>query len=134
MAARFDSPPTAAIPVAGSTTFTGGTPGSTLDIDRAVILISDALKSPSSRIVNLSFKKVAPPRPSLQNLQILIQQILAESFDGLAEIYVKDLQTNQELHFAVNKNEIIKPTCFYSREYDENSHHVFLFSNRQKNL
>ncbi|BCY18248.1 hypothetical protein hrd7_20970 [Leptolinea sp. HRD-7] len=114
IAARFDSPPTAAIPVAGSTTFTGGTPGSTLDIDRAVILISDALKSPSSRIVNLSFKKVAPPRPSLQNLQILIQQILAESFDGLAEIYVKDLQTNQELHFAVNKNEIIKPDVAFT--------------------
>jgi beta-lactamase class A len=111
---RFDSPPSAAIPVAGSTTFSGGASGSTLDIDRAVILISDALKSPNSRVINLSLKTVAPPRPSLQNLQILLQQILAADFDGLAEIYLLDLQTNQELHFAVNKNEIITPDVAFT--------------------
>ena len=106
--ARFDSPPSAAIPVAGSTNFSGGSSGTTLDIDRAVVLISDALKSPNNRVVNLSLKKISPPRPSFQNLQILLQQIIAEEFDGLAEIYLLDLQTNQELHFAVNKNEAIQ--------------------------
>jgi beta-lactamase class A len=108
IATRFDAPPSAAIPVAGSTNFSGGTSGMTLDVDRAVILIADALRSPSKRVVNLSLKKVAPPRPSFQNLQILLQQIISETFDGLAEVYLQDLQTNQELHFAVNKNEIIQ--------------------------
>ncbi len=108
VATRFDSPPSAAIPVAGSTNFSGGTAGMTLDVDRAVVLISDALKSPGSRVVNLSLKKVSPPRPSFQNLQILLQQIISESFNGLAEVYLQDLKTNQELHFAVDNNEIIK--------------------------
>ncbi|HEX7555528.1 MAG TPA: hypothetical protein VF338_02805, partial [Leptolinea sp.] len=111
---RFDSPPSAAIPVAGSTNFSGGTAGMTLDIDRAVILISDALRSPANRVVNLSLKKVSPPRPSFQNLQILLQQIISESFDGLAEIYIQDLQTNQELHFAVNKNVIVQPDVAFT--------------------
>lgn len=114
ISARFDTPPSAAIPMAGSTNFSGGTSGTTLDVDRAVILISDALRSPANRIVNLSLKTVAPPRPSLQNLQILLQQIIAESFDGLAEIYIHDLQTNQELHFAMNKNEIVQPNIAYT--------------------
>lgn len=111
---RFDLPPAAAVPVAGSTNFSGGSSGTTLDVDRAVVLISDALKSPNSRVVNLSLKKVTPPRPSLQNLQILLQQIIAADFDGLAEIYLMDLQTNQELHFAVNKNEIVKPDIAFT--------------------
>ncbi|NMB55598.1 MAG: hypothetical protein GYA15_12950 [Leptolinea sp.] len=114
IASRYDSPPSAAIPVAGSTNFSGGTPGTTLDIDRAVILIKDALQSPANRVVNLSLKKVAPPRPSFQNLQILLQQIITESFDGLAEVYLQDMQTNQELHFAVNKNETIKPDVAFT--------------------
>ncbi len=59
-------------------------------------------------MINLSLKEVTPPRPSLQNLQILLQQIIAENFDGLAEIYLQDVQTNQELHFAVNKNEAVQ--------------------------
>lgn len=114
IASRYDSPPSAAIPVAGSTNFSGGTSGLTLDVDRAVILIKDALRSPSNRVINLSLKKVAPPRPSFQNLQILIQQIIAESFNGLAEIYLQDLQTNQVLHFAVNNNEIIQPDIAFT--------------------
>jgi beta-lactamase class A len=114
ISARYDMPPSAAIPVAGSTNFSGGSSGTTLDIDRAVILISDALKSPSNRQINLSLKQVAPPRPSFQNLQILLQQILAENFDGLAEIYLKDLQSNQELHFAVNKNETFQPDVAFT--------------------
>jgi len=114
ISSRFDSPPSAALPVAGSTVFSGGSSGTTLDVDRAVVLISDALKSPNSRVVNLSLKKVSPPRPSLQNLQILLQQIIAKDFDGLAEIYLLDLQTNQEMHFAVNKNEVVLPNIAFT--------------------
>jgi beta-lactamase class A len=114
ISSRFDTPPSAAVPVAGSTNFSGGSPGTTLDVDRAVVLIADALKSPNSRRVNLSLTNVAPPRPSLQNLQILLQQILGEGFDGLAEIYLSDLQTNQELHFAINKNEVVQPDIAFT--------------------
>jgi beta-lactamase class A len=114
ISARFDSPPSAAIPVAGSTNFSGGSAGTTLDVDRAVVLISDALKSPNNRVISLSLKSVSPPRPSLQNLQILLQQILDQDFDGLAEIYILDLQTNQELHFAINKKEIMQPDVAFT--------------------
>lgn len=110
IASRYDQPPTAAQPVPGSTNFSSGSTGLTLDIDRAVTLISDALRSPVARVVNLSVVKVSPPRPSLQNLQILLQQVIdASGFDGLTEIYLMDLQNGQEMNFAYQNDQAITP-------------------------
>ena len=74
ISARYDEPPTPAQPVPGSTTFTAGTPGVILDIDRAVRLIEDTLRSPNNRTVVLSFQRSAAARPTMQNLEILLQQ------------------------------------------------------------
>lgn len=115
VAARYDQPPSAAVPVAGSTNFQTGSEGTVLDVDRAVTLINDALRSPSSRVVNLSYNKMAPPRPSMQNLEILLQQIIdMNEFDGLVEIYLLDLQTEQEIHFAYQNKERIKPDIAFT--------------------
>lgn len=101
IAARYDLPPTASLPVPGSVDFQPGTPGTTLDMDRAVILIEDALRSPTARVVNLSYSQVSPQRPSFQNLEVLLKQTLDLSgFDGLTEVYLLDLQTQQEINFA----------------------------------
>ena len=110
VAARYDQPPSAAQPVPGSTNFSAGNPGLTLDIDRAMILISDALRSPSARVVNLSVVSVDPPRPSFQNLQILLQQVIdASGFDGLTELYLMDLQNGQEINFAYQNGDHLTP-------------------------
>lgn len=101
IATRYDRDPEAAKPVPGSVNFNPGTPGSSLDIERAVVLISDALRSPGSRVVNLTYNRTTPPRPSIQNLQIMLQQVIDQSgFKGETEIYLFDLQTNEELDFA----------------------------------
>lgn len=110
IAARYDRPPSPASPVPGTTAFEPGQPGIVLDIDRAVILISDALRNPSNRVVNLSFNRVSPTRPVFQNVQVLLQQILTtRGYDGLAEIYLLDLQTGQEINFAYNDGQVIAP-------------------------
>ncbi len=112
---RYDRPPSAAMPVVGSTQFTAGEEGTVLDIDRAVTLIRDALWSSNSRVVNLSYNKVAPPRPSFQNLQILLQQIIDVSgFDGITEIYLRDLETNQEIHFAYQNKTLLQDDIAFS--------------------
>jgi beta-lactamase class A len=112
---RYDRPPSAALPVAGSTNFQIGQDGTLLDIDRAVTLIHDALWSSNSRVVNLTYNKVTPPRPSLQNLQILLQQIINVSgFDGLTELYLMDLQTNQEVHFAYQDKKTVQPDIAFT--------------------
>ncbi len=110
IAARYDQPPSPPLPIAGTVNFQRGDPGTTLDIERAVIQIEDALHSPTSRVIRLSFSSANPPRPTMQNLEILLRQIVDVSgFDGLTEIYLLDLQTSQELSFAYQRGESITP-------------------------
>ncbi len=111
ISARYDQPPTAALPVPGGTDFLPGQPGQTLDLDRAVLLLSDALRSPTSRSVALSVSRSVATRPTLDNLQILLKQIIQVSgFDGLISLYMVDLQTGQEIQFAINNNQEISVT------------------------
>jgi beta-lactamase class A len=108
IAARYDQPPTPAQPIPGSTTFTPGEPGKVLDIDRAVDLIEDTLRSPNNRTVALSFGRSVAARPTIDNLEILLKQIITTSgFDGVIGLYMLDLQTGQEIHFALNQGQAI---------------------------
>jgi beta-lactamase class A len=108
IATRYDEPPTPAEPIPGSTRFSPGLPGQTLDIERAVRLIEDALRSPSNRTVVLSFQRSAAARPTMQNLEILLQQnITVAGFDGVMGVYLLDLQNGQEVHFAMDKEKLI---------------------------
>jgi beta-lactamase class A len=115
IAAHYDQPPAAAQPVPGSTSFQPGKSGTVLDINRAVLLLEDALKSPSARIVNLSLNRVTPPRASFQNLQVLLKQVIDVSqFDGLVELYLLDLQNTQEIHFAYRQGKTLQPDVAFT--------------------
>ena len=103
---RYDQPPLAAMPVPGSVNFAPGQSGLTLDPDASVRLIEAALKSLARRDLDLPLKRTSPPRPSFNNLEILLKQTLdANVYDDLAGIYLLDLQTAQEIHFARQKGQ-----------------------------
>ena len=103
IATRYDQPAAAAQPIAGSVNFAEGQTGQELDINRATILIEDALRSPSNRVVSLSYTRTAPARPTMQNLEILLKQIIELSgFDGVINLYLSDLQNAQEIHFSLD--------------------------------
>jgi hypothetical protein len=108
IASRYDTPPTPAQPVPGGTSFLPGAAGQTLDLDRAVLIITNALRSPTNRSVALTLNETTAVRPTLENLAILLKQIVVTSdFDGLLGYYMVDLQTGQEIHFAIeNRQEI----------------------------
>ena len=106
VAARFDQPSAAPVPIPGRTDFPEGQPGLTLNADQAVTDISAALVSPTNRVVFLAYGEDAAPRPTIQNLEILLKQnIKLSGYEGLIEIYMKDLQTNQTIHFAYMADE-----------------------------
>jgi hypothetical protein len=61
-------------------------------------------------VVNLTYNRVQPDRPAFLNLQVMLQQVLAvNQFDGVAEIYLMDLASGQEINFAYNDGSIIAP-------------------------
>ena len=101
ISARYDQPPTPAQPIPGTASFTPGTPGQTIALDRAVALIENALHSPNQRSVVLASQSTAAGRPTLETLQILLKQLIDQSgFDGLVDLYFLDLQTQDKIHFA----------------------------------
>ncbi len=115
IASRYDQPPSEAVPVAGSVNFQTGSPGTTLDIDRAVSLVTNALSSPTGRIVNLSINKTNSSRPSFANLKILLGQIIdLDQYDGLVEMYILDLQSGRELRLAYNQNVSVEPDIAFT--------------------
>jgi len=106
VAVRYDKPPTAPVPSVGTVNFQPGIQGTSLDIDRTVALVENALRSTSQRVVELPLQRTQPPRPSFQNLEILLKQTIDLSeFDGLTGLYLIDLQTNEEIHFAYHLEE-----------------------------
>ena len=108
IAARYDEPPTPAQPIPGSTSFAPSIPGRVLDIPRAVRLLEDTLRSPNNRVVSLSFGQSTIARPTIDNLEILLKQIITTSgFDGVIGLYLLDLQTGQEIHFALDQGQEI---------------------------
>jgi len=112
---RYDQPAGVALPVPGSTNFEGGQAGTALDVERAIVLVGDALRSPTARVVTLSYNRLGPERPSAQNLQILLQQVVdVADFDGIVELYLYDLQTAQELHFAYQDGKNLTPDIAFT--------------------
>ncbi|KAF0108932.1 MAG: hypothetical protein FD147_2326 [Chloroflexi bacterium] len=115
IAARYDQAPEPFVPIPGSIYFQTGKPGTTLNIERSIDLITLALKSPTSRVVALSTEKSASARPSLDNLKILLAQIIdVNDFAGIVEIYMLDLQTGQDLQLAYQTGEQFKPDIAFS--------------------
>jgi beta-lactamase class A len=108
IAARYDSPPTPAQPVPGGTSFLPGSPGRVLDISRTIRLIEDTLRSPTNRTISLSINQNVAARPTRENLALLLKQIITTSgFDGVIGLYMLDLQSGQEIHFALNQEQEI---------------------------
>lgn len=108
ISARYDEPPTPPQPIPGGQSFLPGVPGTVLDIPRAVRLIEETLRSPTNRTVALSFQQSSAARPTIQNLEILLQQnITVANFDGVIGVYLFDLQNGQEIHFAMDQGQEI---------------------------
>jgi beta-lactamase class A len=101
IASRYDKPPSPAVPQPGTVNFAAGTYGTILDLDTAVLLIENAMESITNRSVNLPREQTSPPRPSLQNLQTLLEQTIeVNNFDGLVGFYMLNVTTLEEVHFA----------------------------------
>lgn len=117
VARRYDQPPIPARPAVGTVNFQPGVPGTTLDIDGSIRLIENALQSLTRRSVVLPLRRSDPPRPAFQNLKVLLQQTVDLSgFDGIAGVYLLDLQTAQELHFEYQQGEelVSQPDVAYT--------------------
>jgi beta-lactamase class A len=114
---RYDQGASAYEPVPGSVNFFSVNPGQTLDLDRSVALVSNALRSPTARSVNLVLVQGAVSRPSMQELRVLLQQIVdVNEFTGVVEIYMQDLNSGADLQVAYSNGEVLTPGIAFSAD------------------
>ncbi|HEX9011954.1 MAG TPA: serine hydrolase [Anaerolineaceae bacterium] len=107
---RYDIQPVPAAPIPARLDFTPGRRGTRLDEATALPLIEAALRSLTARTVELHALPVDPERPSLQNLQVLLEQILQTSgYQGLAEVSLADLKSGEHLDFAAQQGKSLPP-------------------------
>lgn len=105
---RYDKPPVAPAPVPGTVSFQPGEPGTSLDIGGSIAGIDRALRSVNNRQAVLLLQRDQPGRPAFRYLDYLLQQTVQTSgFDGIASVYLLDLQSAQEIHFAYRQGEML---------------------------
>ena len=115
IASRYDQVPASSIPIPGSINFQVGSPGLILDIEKSLPIVKRALQSASVRSASLVIEEVSPPRPSLDNLEVLLKQIIDRSnFDGLTEMFILDLEKREELNFAYERGISYDPGIVFS--------------------
>jgi beta-lactamase class A len=69
-------------------------------------LVENALYSLNRREVALPLERTDPARPPFQNLEVLLKQTIdLANFDGLASVYLLDLQTAREIHFGYQQGQ-----------------------------
>ena len=105
VAARYDQPATPPLPIPGEAGFYAGVPGTQLDVERSTQQVTRALVSATNRSVALVINRSANTKPPIGLLEVMLRDIVdASAFEGLVEIYLQDLNTNQTLSFVHGKN------------------------------
>ncbi len=96
VAQQYDRDPEPPRPVVAELKLAPGEPGTRLKVEAALPLVTQALYSPDEREVTLPVEVTPPPPASLEMVGELIQARAAD-FPGVVSVFVKDLQTGEEL-------------------------------------
>ena len=115
IAARYDAPSSSPQPIPGTTEFEVGAPGTSLNLDRATLQVIDALNSPDKRSITLSLGQSAVQRPSITDLETMLKQLIDVSgFDGIVELYLQDMESDENIHFAYELGSDLPPNIAFS--------------------
>lgn len=97
VAQQYDQPPQEPLPLPSSLTFRPGQPGSELDMEASRAQLASTLVSATDHHVELVVRTEEVQRPDLSLLDQLLRSLLDDQEGLVAGIFVKDLQTGDEL-------------------------------------
>lgn len=103
LAARYDREPTPAQPDLDTLAFTDGQPGFSLDQRSAIAAIDAVLRKPVDRTIYLFVSEKRSTHSSLETLEAsVVQYLVSQEFEGVASVYVLDLESGEELDMNVD--------------------------------
>jgi hypothetical protein len=115
VARRYDQPAVSPAPL-GGVNYRAGQGGWRLDVEAALPLVSAALRSPDQRRVVLPVETVdVPAALPLSTIQTMLDLLIRRSgFDGLANIALVDLRSNQRATFALQYGKPVDPQIAFT--------------------
>lgn len=96
VAQQYDRPPQEPVPLPEALTFRPGRPGYELDLEASRERVMAALLSVFNRRADLAVHTSDAPPLQMKHLEEMLRALLAD-FDGIPSVFVKDLQTGEEL-------------------------------------
>ncbi len=96
VAQQYDRPPQEPVPLPEVLTFRAGRAGYELDREASRARVDAALRSAVDRQAELVVRVGEAPPLQMRHLEEMLRALLAD-FDGIPSIFVKDLQTGEEL-------------------------------------
>jgi len=96
LAQQYDRPPQEPVPLPEVLTFRAGRAGYELDREASRARVEAALKSVVSRQTELVVRVGEAPPLQMRHLEEMLQALL-DDFDGIPSVFIKDLQTGEEL-------------------------------------
>lgn len=96
VAQQYDRPPQEPVPLPEVLTFRAGRAGYELDRELSRARVDTALRSAVNRQAELVVRVGEAPPLQMRHLEEMLRTLLAD-FDGIPSIFVKDLQTGEEL-------------------------------------
>lgn len=107
IATRYERQALTALPVPGEVSFNTQLGGSRINYETSIARIETALNTRDNRVAVLDLIETSALKPTFGALEFSLQAIIDESaYDGMVEIYLKDLQTGNLIHFTRRRDEI----------------------------
>lgn len=100
-AQQFDHPPLDPVPLPEADTFRPAQPGTTLDVEASLAPLIATLLSPTEKEMQL-IVELEPARPASMTVLEDALDTKLEDFTGIASLFVKNLDTGQELCYNCN--------------------------------
>ena len=92
------------MPIPGESSFSAGQTGFMIDYKKSIERIKETLGSGTNRTAVLEILRTRPTKPGIGMLDMMLKSIIeASPFDGMLELYLKDLQSGMVLHFTYSK-------------------------------
>jgi beta-lactamase class A len=102
IAEEVKQPPQAPQPVPATLSFQTGAAGLQVNVDTSLRDVESALYRPFRREAHLVVEPVSSPDPTINMLSLLLTNHLA-GFDGVASVFIMDLNTGEEISINANQ-------------------------------
>jgi len=105
---RYTEPASPALALPGTTQFSTGKNGTSIDGDALLALLKEEIQKPEGKVIEIPFIAINNEAPDISQIDYLLNdQIKNANFDGIVEIYLKNLNSGEYLQFATQNGNIV---------------------------